>query len=70
MIFLRKLVLVSACYSNAKINIGIRKGALKYYISTIEGGGGLTENADAADAFRGAGESQVMIDDVILENIC
>ena len=34
------------------------------------GVGGLTENADAADAFRGGGGSQVKIDDVILEHIC
>ena len=31
---------------------------------------GLTENADAADASRGGGGSQVKIDDVILEHIC
>ena len=40
---------------------------IKYYISTLEGVGGLTEIADAADALRG--ESQVKIDDVILEQI-
>ena len=34
------------------------------------GVGGLTENADAADASRGGGGSQVKIDDVILEHIC
>ena len=33
-------------------------------------GGGLTENADAADASRGGWGSQVQIDDVILEHIC
>ena len=32
--------------------------------------GGLTENADAADASRGVGGNQVKIDDVILEHIC
>ena len=31
------------------------KGAFKYYISVLEGVGGLTENADAADASRGVG---------------
>ena len=44
------------------------KGAFKYYISALEGDGGLTENADDADASRG--ESQFKIDDVILELIC
>ena len=34
------------------------------------GVGGLTENADAADASRGGGGSQDKIDDVILEHIC
>ena len=34
------------------------------------GVGGLTENADAADASRGGGGSQAKIDDVILEHIC
>ena len=34
------------------------------------GGGGLTENADAADVPRGGGWSQVKIDYVILEHIC
>ena len=34
------------------------------------GGGGLTEKADAADASRGGGGSQVKIDDVIIEHIC
>ena len=45
------------------------KGAFKYYISTLERVG-LTENADAADAFRGGGGSQGKLDDVILEHIC
>ena len=31
------------------------KVAFKYYISALEGGGGLTENADAADASREGG---------------
>ena len=39
------------------------KGVFKYYISALEGGGGLTKNADAL------GGSQVKIDDVILEHI-
>ena len=34
------------------------------------GVGGLTENADAADASRGGWGSQAKIDDVILEHIC
>ena len=40
------------------------EGVVKYYIIALEGGGGLTENADAAD-----GGSQVTIDNVILEHI-
>ena len=40
------------------------KRAFKYYISAFEGGGGLIEIADAADALRG---SRVKIANVILE---
>ena len=36
----------------------------------MEGGGGLTENADASHASSGDGGSQVKIDDVILEHKC
>ena len=45
------------------------KGAFKYYIIALEGGGGLTETADAADALRGDWGSRVKVDDVILEQI-
>ena len=33
----------------------------KYYISALEGGGGLTENADAADASRGVLSPKIYI---------
>ena len=38
-----------------KANIESGKGAFKYYISALGGVGGLTENADSADALRGGG---------------
>ena len=31
------------------------KGAFKYYVSTFEGVGGLSQNADTADALEGGG---------------
>ena len=47
-------------------NLGLRLGSVQVL---LDGVGGLTENADAADASRGGVGSQVKMDDVILEHI-
>ena len=51
-----------------RFTASLAKGAFKYYISAL--GGGLTENADSADALRGGWGSQVKNADVILEQTC
>ena len=48
--------------------MGLISGTFKYYITTVEGGRGLTENAEAADPLKGGG-FLVKVDDAILEHI-
>ena len=50
-------------------NVSSVLGSVQVLHQRVGGGGGLTEIADAADALRGGGGSQVKIADVILEQI-
>ena len=58
------------CKVKTKLNTCLFRERSSITSAHWRGVGGLTENADAADASRGGRGSQDKIDDVILEHIC